>query len=207
LLPEASSNSFAEEAQHVVDFNMSSCGAIANVVEFKATSTAEIDAALSCLHDDLFPFIELRIDQDPRGLVAALAGSIAGAKVRTGGVTEDLYPSAEDLALFIHCCAISKLQFKATAGMHHPCRNYNESVGVHEFGFLAVLFATAVARYEDATVDRIADILRSDSIDMESCTDQMLEKVRAELFCSFGSCSFDDPRSDLQAMGLLQEIL
>ena len=79
LLPEASSNSFAEEAQHVVDFNMSSCGAIANVVEFKATSTAEIDAALSCLHDDLFPFIELRIDQDPRGLVAALAGRLPGS--------------------------------------------------------------------------------------------------------------------------------
>ena len=205
LLPEACSDSFGDAAQQVVEFNMTDCGAVANVVEFKATTTGEIDKALVCLHDDIFPFIEFTIDQDPRGLIAALAGSIAGAKVRTGGVTEDLYPSVEDLARFIHCCAISKLQFKATAGMHHPCRNYNEAVGVHEFGFLSVLYATAAARFQDATPDRIADILRADSLDLESCTEEMLVKVRAELFCSFGSCSFDDPRIDLRAMGLLQE--
>ena len=205
LLPEASSDSFAGAAQQVVEFNVSNCGAVANVVEFKANSTTEIDEALSCLHDDLFPFIELPIDQDPRGLIAALAGSIAGAKVRTGGVTVDLYPSVENLARFIHCCAISKLQFKATAGMHHPCRNYNESVGVHEFGFLAVLYATAAARFQDASTDRIADILRTDSLDLESCTEEMLERVRAELFCSFGSCSIDDLMTDLGEMGLLQE--
>ena len=205
LLPEASSDSFTTAAQQVIDFNMSNCGAVANVVEFKATSTAEIDSALSCIHDDIFPFIELPINQDPRGLIAALAGSIAGAKVRTGGISPELYPSVEDLARFIHCCAISNLQFKATAGMHHPWRNYNESVGVYEFGFLAVLYATAAAKFHDATPEGIADILQSDEVDLDSCTEEMLELVRAELFCSFGSCSIDDPRTDLQAMGLLQE--
>ena len=205
LLPEASSDSFTAAAQQVVDFNLSNCGAVANVVEFKATTTAEIDTALSCIHDDIFPFIELPINQDPRGLIAALAGSIAGAKVRTGGISPELYPSVEDLARFIHCCAISNLQFKATAGMHHPCRNYNESVGIHEFGFLAVLYATVAAKFHDATLEQIADILQSDEVDLDSCTEEMLERVRAELFCSFGSCSIDDPRTDLQAMGLLQE--
>lgn len=205
LLPEASSGSFAAAVQQIVDFNMSHCGAVANVVEFRATSTAEIDTALSCLHDDIFPFIELPINQDPRGLIAALAGSIAGAKVRTGGISPELYPSVEDLARFIYCCAISNLQFKATAGMHHPCRNYNTSVGVHEFGFLAVLYATAAAKFLDATPKEIVDILQSDEVDLDLCTEEMLERVRAELFCSFGSCSIDDPRTDLQAMGLLQE--
>lgn len=205
LLPEASSGSFGAAVQQIVDFNMTHCGAVANVVEFKATSTAEIDTALSCLHDDIFPFIELPINQDPRGLIAALAGSISGAKVRTGGISPELYPSVEDLARFIHCCAISNLQFKATAGMHHPCRNYNESVGIHEFGFLAVLYATAAAKFLDATPKEIADILQSDEVDLDVCTEEMLERVRAELFCSFGSCSIDDPRTDLQAMGLLQE--
>ncbi len=205
LLPEASADSFADSTQQVVDFNMDNCGAVANVVEFKANSTTEIDSALSCLHDDIYPFVELPIDQDPRGLIAALAGSIAGAKVRTGGITPALYPSAEDLARFIHCCAISKLQFKATAGMHHPCRNYNDAVGVHEFGFLAVLYATAAAKFHDATPKHIADILQADELEFDSCTEEMLETVRAELFCSFGSCSIDDPRTDLQAMGLLQE--
>lgn len=206
LLPEVNSDVFVEAANTVVEFNQSNCGAVANVVEFKASSTSEIDIALSCLHDDIYPFIELPIDKDPRGLITSLAGSIAGAKVRTGGISPDLYPSVENLARFIHACAISKLQFKATAGMHHPCRTFNDSVGVHEFGFLAVMYATAAARFRDATIEGIACILKSEIMDFDACTEKMLENVRAELFCSFGSCSFDDPISDLRSMELLQEI-
>ena len=68
-----------------------------------------------------------------------------------------------------------------------------------------VATATVAAKFHDATLEQIADILQSDEVDLDSCTEEMLERVRAELFCSFGSCSIDDPRTDLQAMGLLQE--
>jgi len=205
LLPPASETCFSKALQHVVKFNESDCGALANVVEFKASTTDEIDSALSALHDDLFPFIELPIDKDPRGLIAALAGSVTGAKVRTGGVTPEAYPSVQHLARFIHNCAIAQQTFKATAGMHHPVRHHNATVGVDEFGFLAVFNATAAARFDDATEEELVTILEAPKVDMEWCSDEFVEQTRAQLFCSFGSCSFDDARDDLRTMNLLKE--
>jgi len=205
LLPPAGSEQFETAVQATIEFNVEDCGAVANVVEFKATTIQEIDSALELLHDDLFPYIELPIEDDPRGLIAALSGAIAGAKVRTGGVTSDLYPTPSNLARFIHSCAITGQPFKATAGMHHPCQNNNESVGVTEFGFLSVLQATAAASIENRSVSEVETILTMESPDFSSFSDTNLEQVRAELFNSVGSCSFDDPRTELRKMGLLKE--
>ncbi len=205
LLPPAGSDTFEKAVQTTIDFNIESCGAVANVVEFKATTTEEIDFALSILHDDLFPFIELPIEEDPRGLIACLSGSIAGAKVRTGGITPDLYPASNLLARFIHSCAFAGQAFKATAGMHYPCQHKNETVGVLEYGFLSVLQATAAASIHNATVEEVENILNASEPVFSAFTESQLEQVRAELFNSLGTCSFDDPREDLRKMGLLKE--
>ncbi len=205
LLPPASNDKFVEAVQSTIDFNISDCGAVANVVEFKANTTGEIDSALEVLHDDLFPYIELPIEEDPRGLIAALSGAIAGAKVRTGGVTSDLYPSSDTLALFIHSCAVVGQAFKTTAGMHHPCQNENKNVGVMEYGFLSVLQAAACASVHDVSVEEVERILLCSTPDLSSFSELELEQVRAELFNSVGSCSFDDPRRELRNMGLLKE--
>jgi len=204
LLPPASDANFEAALQTTIAFNKSDCGAVANVVEFKAASTSEIDKSLELLHDDLFPYIELPIDEDPRGLIACLSGAIVGAKVRTGGVTQELYPSPKNLARFIHSCAVAGQAFKATAGMHHPCRKKNESVDVMEYGFLSVLQATA-ASVREANLAEVEQILLSDTPDLATYSETELEQVRAELFNSVGSCSFDDPRTDLRNMGLLKE--
>lgn len=205
LLPPSNSDKFESAVKATIDFNMSDCGAVANVVEFKASSTREIDSALEVLHDDLFPYIELPIKEDPRGLIAALSGAIAGAKVRTGGVTPDLYPSTANLARFIHNCAIAGQPFKATAGMHHPYQCKNETVGVVEFGFLSVLQATVAASIDGVDVEDVETILSMETPDFSSFSDAALEQVRAELFNSLGSCSFDEPLKDLRRMGLLKE--
>ena len=205
LLPQVSSDQFESAVQATIDFNMEECGAVANVVEFKANTTTEIDRALSCLHDDLFPFIELPIDEDPRGLIASLSGTISGAKVRTGGITKDLYPTSADLARFIHSCAVAGQTFKATAGMHHPTQHQNQTVGSLEFGFLSVLQATAAASIGNANVEEVEEILSATSVDFSAYSEPQLEQVRAELFNSLGACSFDDPRKDLRSMGLLKE--
>jgi hypothetical protein len=205
LLPPASSDKFEEAVQTTIDFNLSDCGAVANVVEFKANTTSEIDSALEVLHDDLFPYIELPIDEDPRGLIACLSGAIAGAKVRTGGVTPELYPSSQNLARFVHSCAVAGQAFKATAGLHHPCRHKNDAVGVMEFGFLSVLHATASASIREASIAELEQILLGDSPDFSTLSEAELEQVRAELFNSIGSCSFDDLRADLRTLGLLKE--
>ena len=206
LLPPANSDEFESAVQTTIEFNMSDCGAVANVVEFKASSPTDIDSALSVLHDDLFPFIELSIDEDPRGLLACLSGAIAGAKVRTGGVSKELYPTPSNLARFIHACAIAGQPFKATAGMHHPYRYRNETVGVTEFGFLSVLQATAAASVNEASVEAVEDILCAPTPDFSMFDETQLEKVRAELFNSLGACSFDEPCVDLRSMGLLKDL-
>ncbi len=205
LLPPAVSEKFEDAVQATVSFNESDCGAVANVVEFKASTASEIDSALEVLHDDLFPYIELPIDEDPRGLIACLSGAIAGAKVRTGGVSPQLYPSSVNLARFIHSCAVAGQAFKATAGMHHPCRNQNDTVGVMEYGFLSVLHATASASVREASVAEVEQLLLKETPDFAEFSEQELEQIRAELFNSLGTCSFDDPRTDLRTMGLLKE--
>ncbi|MDP6541824.1 MAG: hypothetical protein QGF07_03470 [Phycisphaerales bacterium] len=205
LLPAANDENFSTLVQKTVNFNTSDVGAVANVVEFKASSTSEIEYALDILHDDLFPYIELPIDEDPRGLIAALSGAIAGAKVRTGGVTKELYPTSSDLARFIHSCAVVGQPFKATAGMHHPCRAKNESNGVIEFGFLSVLQATIAASVDCANIEEVEQVLTLETVDFSSYSESQLEQVRAELFNSLGACSFDDPRVDLRNMELLKE--
>ncbi len=205
LLPPAGSAEFASAVQATIDFNVSDCGAVANVVEFKASTASEIDASLELLHDDLFPFIELAVNEDPRGLLASLSGAIAGAKVRTGGITPELYPTPAQLARFVHSCAVSGQPFKATAGMHHPSKNENLSVGVSEFGFLSVLQATASASVLGSSVEEVEAILLADTPDLSAFTEEQLEQVRAELFNSLGSCSFKEAREDLRTMGMLKD--
>ena len=88
--------------------------------------------------------------------------------------------------------------FKATAGMHYPCQHKNETVGVLEYGFLSVLQATAAASIHNATVEEVENILNASEPVFSAFTESQLEQVRAELFNSLGTCSFDDPREDLR---------
>ena len=86
-----------------------------------------------------------------RGLIAAMAGTGAHAKIRTGGVTPEAFPQATSVARFIHACAMADVGFKATAGLHHPVRGefnltYEPACprGVM-YGFLNVFMAAALA--------------------------------------------------------------
>ena len=47
---------------------------------------------------ELFPFFEISATEDPRGLIAALSGTASAAKIRTGGVTPEAFPTCEQVA-------------------------------------------------------------------------------------------------------------
>jgi hypothetical protein len=189
--------------------------AMIDVIELKATSGEAIDEALEVIPDELFAFFEMPTEPDPRGLVTALTGSDAGAKIRTGGVTPDLYPTPEQLARFIRACAAGGIPFKATAGLHHPLRHRNEAVGADEFGFLNVFVGASLLIADYLTERELIDLLcetnaASFTIDDDgirwrhrhvSTTD--IEQVRDRVAIAFGSCSFDEPREDLRGLGLL----
>ncbi len=228
LLSPVAENKFELELERIEKFNtdhadprLSSRHGSAHIdtVEVAANAPAQIDRLLDALPDHLFPYVELPVESDPRGLITSLAGSDAGAKVRTGGLTPRAYPSPADLARFIAACAASDVPFKATAGLHHPLRHVNAAVGCDEFGHLNVFLAATIAFIErDAGAneaelvalleEREASAFRFGETSVtwrqHSLDHRQILNSRQRFAHAFGSCSFDEPLEDLRSLGLLE---
>lgn len=185
-------------------------GAAIGVIELRAATPDSIDDALDRIPDGLFPFFEIPVADDPRGLIAAITGSDAGAKVRTGGVKADAYPTPEHLARFIAACAAAEVPFKATAGLHQPLCHYSEAVGTREFGFLNVFTAGVLALKGKLTEQDLLAVLTDEKSDSFDFSDESLhyhdhelsidriETARRDFAISFGSCSFTEPMDALR---------
>jgi len=192
------------------------CGlAVVDVVELRGESAEAIDEALDMIPGELFPFFEMPVASDPRGLLAAVAGLDAGAKVRTGGMQAEAIPSPAHLARFIAASAGAAVPFKATAGLHHPFRHASPALGVPEFGFLNVFLAACLGQLHDLNERDLQTILEAESPSKlriedgvlvwgdHSMTTEQVEEARDFFAVSFGSCSFEEPREHLRALGLL----
>jgi hypothetical protein len=131
-------------------------------------------------------YIEIPVTADPAGLGAR-------AKIRTGGLTADAYPTAEVLAGFLHRAAAARVPFKATAGLHHPL----PSPPMHGF---VNLFLAACRVWHGATEADAVATLRETSIQFD-LTPEQIRDARANFAISFGSCSFEEPIEDLQKLG------
>jgi hypothetical protein len=223
LTAPAGDEALAKDIETILAFNerhlaADQGAAYIDVVEIKAGSAKAIDQAIACIPDDLYPYFEIPLDGDARGLLAALAGHEAGAKIRTGGVTPDAVPSVEEVAGFIAACAAAEVPMKATAGLHHPLRHRSESLGGPMHGFLNVFGAACVAWCERADVKAIEAILNEQHPDRFRFEDETMtigehtlsaegvEEARERFAHSFGSCSFDEPREDLQSLHLLEKV-
>jgi hypothetical protein len=204
-----------------------------------ASAAVFIDEALDLVPEEIFPFFEIPVQADPkaavagegeniageepdfRGLIAALSGADAGAKIRTGGVTPDAFPTAERVAEFISACHAADVPFKATAGLHHPIRaeyplTYEPNCprGVMH-GFVNLFVAAAMVREHGIDAARAAAILESRDAGCFHFTpegvrwdglvldDTHLAETRERFALSYGSCSFDEPVADLKGLGLL----
>ena len=214
-----------EDIERVERFNarhgdVRSGAVMVDTVELKAHGSRDIMRAGELLDRRFDTYIEIPAnDENTAELVAAMSRTLAKAKLRTGGVTQDAFPSSVQVARFIVTCVRSEVAFKATAGLHHPWRaeyalTYAPDAprGVM-FGFLNVLLATALAR-SDASLPEIVDALEerdrnaltfdSDGIEWRRRSLSIFELQRArDSLVSFGSCSFREPVADLRAMHLL----
>jgi hypothetical protein len=133
----------------------------------------------------------------------------AGAKVRCGGPTPDMFPSPGELAHFICGCHHRGLAFKATAGLHHPIRD-----GIAH-GFLNLLGAAVLAHAEGAGPRDLVPVLLEEDADAFEVTDDAftvrghafgvdaVAAAREHLFVGFGSCSFSEPVEDLRGLRIL----
>lgn len=186
-----------------------------DVIELRADSATAIDQAQVLIPDELFAFFEIPVTGDPRGMIAAMVGTDAAAKVRTGGLAPDAFPTSQQLARFIVTCARAAVPFKATAGMHHPLRHLNAAIGAKEFGFLNVFIAACLTDRCRLDESAIMQVLEAESLEPFTLSDasirwagndlkvDQIEASRDVFALSFGSCSFDEPREDLRKLRLL----
>ena len=139
---------------------------------------------------------------------------VFGYKLRSGGVTEDAFPSAAQIAGALIAAARNRVPIKFTAGLHHPVRQFRDEVKTKMHGFLNVLGAGVLAAEHDWDEGQISRMLEDENADSfsfdetifawrewEIATDRI--HARRKLITSFGSCSFDEPREDLHAINLL----
>lgn len=139
----------------------------------------------------------------------------AGYKLRCGGAEPSKYPLPQQVAHIILTCKRHGIALKATAGLHHPIRHFNESEQIKMHGFLNVFGAGIIAQYHELNADQITAIIEdedakhfifSDSEFKWNGLSVMVDKVveaRKSRVISFGSCSFDEPREDLRELGYL----
>jgi hypothetical protein len=202
-------------------------------IETKADSAATVERVSAAVPDTITVAFEipLSLAREERGallLAVKAAGQIA--KVRTGGVTAAAIPSVSQVAGFIWDCARAGVAFKATAGLHHPVRADQrltyapDSPRAFMHGFVNVFLASAAAwvlLQDEATgasveppaaiagileeCDASAFVLEGQAMRWRRVVIPAVDIARARgaLARSFGSCSFDEPMTDLQTLGWL----
>ncbi len=141
-------------------------------------------------------YVEVPRNERRAALIAALAGSSYGAKLRTGGTRAEAYPDESELAAAVVALNAADVPFKATAGLHHALRNTDPVTGFEQHGFLNLLAATAAAR-SGAGVDAVAAVLA------ERDPGRVPPPDGDTLLRSIGTCSIDEPVAELTDLGVL----
>ena len=170
------------------------------VVEARLDRAAATDGVGARVFLEVWPGDDAKLD--------AVAERGAGAKVRCGGATPDMFPSPQELAYFICGCRDRGLAFKATAGLHHPIRD-----GIAH-GFLNLLGA-AVLAHAGAAPRELVEVLLEQDAGAFAVTDEAftvrgqafgadaVAATRERLFVGYGSCSFSEPVEDLRGLRIL----
>jgi hypothetical protein len=208
------------DVRTILDFNRrhasgSSARAVIDAVELKVSSVAEIPKRCRRLPADVTTYFEIPVTGDGTvaSFISAIAASGARAKIRTGGVTPDAFPSPDAVIDFLIACRQEGVAFKATAGLHHPLRGEYRltyeagSPKAMMYGYVNVFLAAAllhsgerrdVARgalleTEPASIDFTAGGIAWRGITLSAA------QLRAsrQFAISFGSCSFREPIDEL----------
>lgn len=136
-----------------------------------------------------------------------------GFKLRTGGVTADAFPTCAEIAKALVVPATHQVPIKFTAGLHHPIRQFRDEVKAKMHGFLNVLGAAVLAAEHKWDEKQTAAMLEDENAKSFRFDNEFFAwrewkidikrlKDRRKFVTSFGSCSFDEPRDDLRALGL-----
>lgn len=192
---------------------------LVDTVELKTHTPRDVARAAELLERRFDTYMEVPIAADPVELIAAIARTVAKAKVRTGGVTPDAFPAPAHVLRFVERCIAHDVTFKATAGLHHPWRAEYRLSGAPDapagtmFGFLNVLLCVAalasgqgeqvaLALLEERSPDAVVFTAEGVRWKAHLFGTDALRRAR-ERMTAFGSCSFREPMDDLRALHLL----
>jgi hypothetical protein len=147
-------------------------------------------------------------------LAENLKGTSAGVKLRCGGLEPAAVPAAEQVACALTACRDHGVMLKCTAGLHHPIRHIDSGLQTKMHGFLNVYGAGVLAHALQLSEGQLCEIIDDEDAShfvfdeagfgwkQYRAPTENIVKARRWLW-SFGSCSFDEPRDDLRAMGIL----
>jgi len=193
--------------------------AVVDTVEVKASTADEVCHIRAFVRGSITSYFEIA-PSCANELLPTIQAIHCRAKIRTGGVTPNAFPSAESVAGFMLDCAQQHVAFKATAGLHHPLRcikplTYAEDAPTGLMhGFLNVFLAAVFAK-KQMPIETLIELLESREPSQFRFEDECLywrdhsvtagniRDARRHFAISFGSCSFEEPLSDLRQLELL----
>jgi len=211
-----------ETVHRIEEFNHAHhARAVCDALEVKSNTSYQIKEIADAASPSLKTYFEIPVDEHLADLISTLAVYGQCAKIRTGGITEAAFPSAEQITKFMRVCLAANVPFKATAGLHHPLRavkplTYEADAPEGTMnGFLNVFLAAAFLRqgYQPKLINELLKDKRADNFFFDDngvvwrqehfLGTVLLENLRTRSAISFGSCSFVEPIDDLQEIGLL----
>jgi hypothetical protein len=194
--------------------------AVCDAVEIHARRSGDVAHASRLFSGSFQLFFEIASDSDPAPLLREVALHHAAAKIRTGGVTEDVFPVSSSVIRFIAACNDLGVPFKATAGLHHLLRSIypltyeSDSACGPMYGYLNLFVAAAFIR-KGMPEPEARNLLEERSFDAFEVNDDGLSwrgqhltvieliETRSRFALSFGSCSFHEPVDEARALHLI----
>lgn len=190
-------------------------------MEVAASDRASLEQLAAALPTDIEVFYEVDRSRPVEAQLDAIAAAGGQAKIRLGGLQAGLFPSAKSVAAFLVCCRERQLPLKATAGLHHALRGrypltYEpdaELASMH--GFLNLALGATLVQSKAATVAEVEALLGQEGGQCLTVSEECLswqgyrfeatelERTRRNFFYAIGSCSFVEPVTELEELGLL----
>lgn len=187
-------------------------------VEAAAGSREDIERLARMWPSAFERYVEIAAEPDPAPLMAALSSTGLSAKIRAGGVTHDRFPTTAQLARFLVRARDAGVPMKATAGLHHAVRGdyrltYEPgSATTTMHGFVNLVLAATLllaGKIDEELADACLDDDRADAFKLSGragawlngvVTYSELSHARRTLLRSVGSCSFEEPVAEVEAL-------
>jgi len=189
-------------------------------LEIKCEEPAMIERIAAKIPSALTLYTEIPLEPTGMAAVNAISRTRMRAKIRMGGVVAEAIPQASNVTQMLDELARLRLTFKATAGLHHPIRSSQpltyerQSARATMHGFVNLLCAAAMLYFggEKTDAERVLGdedhtAWRADECALEwrhvRWSRDQLAELRRKFLVSIGSCSFEEPMQDLEALGWL----